>query len=262
MGTLVWDQPGSRLYERGIDRGVLYPKVGDGVVWNGLSAVETHPTGGTLTAYYIDGAKYAGVESHEEYAASLKAYMYPDEFAECDGTARVHSGLFATQQPRKTFGLSYRTLIGSDTNPEYGYKIHIVYNVLAEPSDRNHQTLGESNDPLDFSWELSATPPMMPGLKPTAHIEIDTRSSNPSAIADVEAILYGTEEDPPRLPTLAELITVFDTYAVFSVTDNGDGSVTLDGPDSAFVFVDADTVEVTWPSVIPVDDDTYQMSSL
>src|ERR1044072_3826746 len=262
MARLMWDPVGGRLYERGIDRGVLYPRTGDGVAWSGLVSVDVHPTGGTSKGYFIDGRKYLTVTSPEEYEATLKAYTYPDEFSECDGTGRVHSGLFATQQRRVPFGLSYRTMIGNELQPEYAYKIHILYNILAEPSQRTHNTLGESDSPLDLAWNLTGTPPSAPGYRPTVHFEIDTRSSNPSAVADVEAILFGTEEDPPRLPTLSELITVFDTYAVFSVTDNGDGSVTLDGPDDAFVFPDANTVQVTWPSVIVFDDDTYQMSSL
>lgn len=262
MARLTWDSIGGRLYQRGVDRGVLYPKVGDGVAWSGLTSVDVHPSGGTAKAYYIDGRKYLIVPSPEEFVASIKAYTYPEEFLDSDGTGRVHSGLFITQQRRVPFGFSYRTMIGNDITEEYGYKIHLVYNAVAEPSNRSNNTIGSSGDALEFSWEITAVPTETPGYKPAAHFEIDTRSSNPSAVADVEAILYGTTENAPRLPTLAELIEVFDTYAVFSVTDSGGGAVTLDGPDDAFVFPDADTVQVTWPSIIVVDDDTYSMSSL
>ena len=262
MGTLVWDQQGTRLYERGVDKGVLYPRIGDGVAWSGITSVEINPSGGSAKPYYIDGQKYQNLPGYEEFVAVLKAYTYPDEFAECDGTGRVHSGLFATQQPRKPFGLSYRTMIGTDNKPEYGYKIHLVYNAMAEPTNRAYNTLGDSNDPLEFSWQISALPPATPGFRPTAHLIIDTRSSNPSAVADVEAMLYGTVEDAPRLPTIAELITVFDAYAILAVTDNGDGTFTVDGPDDAISMLDASTFQITWPSAIPIDDDTWQISSL
>lgn len=262
MPRLVWNLPGKNLYETGLDRGVLYPSIGSGVAWNGLTAVNVRPSGGKAQGYYLDGAKYLNVAAPEEFEATIEAYTYPDEFAECDGTARVHSGFYATQQARKQFGFSYRTKVGNEQNAEYGYKIHIVYNALAAPSDRDYETLDDDVEAMEFSWQITTLPPTMTGVRPTAHVEIDTRFSNPSAVSDIENILYGSEEDEARLPTFAELVAVFDTYAILSVTNNGDGTYTIDGPDEAISFPTADTVQITWPSVVAVDADTYSISSL
>lgn len=262
MSRLMWNDAGQRFYETGIDRGVLYPNGADGVAWNGLTSVAVHPSGGSARSYYMDGVKYLNIPSSEEYVATIKAYTYPDEFAQCDGTTRVHSGLFITQQARKSFGFSYRTKVGTDLDGDSGYKIHIVYNALAEPSDKTYNSIGDSIEPIDFSWEITTLPPEMTGYKRSAHLEIDTRSSNPSALLDVENILYGTEENEARLPTLTELIEVFDVYAILSVTDHGDGTFTVSGPDEAIVMLDASTFEITWPSATPIDADTFSISSL
>lgn len=263
MTQLTWDDTVDRVYEAGVDRGVLYPTIGDGVAWSGLTAVSMHPSGGAAQAYYIDGRKYIQVAAAEEFAATLEAYTYPREFADCDGTGTVHNGLFATQQDRQQFGLSYRTKIGSASNPDYAYKIHIIYNALAEPSDTDYKSIGDSPDTVEFSWNITTTPPFpMTGIKPTSHLEIDTRYANPNAILDVEAILYGNTENEPRLPDLDELIAIFDAYAILSVTDNGDGTALIEGPDEAIVEVDPSTFTITWPSVEAIDVDTYLISSL
>jgi len=259
---IVWNLPGKNFFETGIDRGVLYPATGSGVPWNGLTAVNERPSGGKAQGYYIDGLKYANVASAEEYEATIEAYTYPDEFAECDGSARVHSGFYATQQVRKQFGLSYRTKVGNEQNSEYGYRIHIVYNALAAPSDKDYGTLDDDVEALEFKWDITTLPGTMTGVKPTAHLVIDSRFTNPSALSDIEDILYGSVEDEPRLPTFAEMVTIFDTYAILSVTDNLDGTYTISGPDEAISFPTADTVEVTWPSVVAIDADTYSISSL
>lgn len=262
MPRIQWNGAGKNFYESGIDRGVLYPDIVSGVPWNGLTAVNEHPSGGSAQGYYLDGVKYENVPAAEEFEATIEAYTYPDEFAECDGSARVHSGLLATQQPRKPFGFTYRTKVGNELTGDYGYKIHIVYGALASPSERNYNTLGDSVDALEFSWDITTLPPAMTGVKPTAHFEIDTRTSSPSAVSDIEDILYGTEESDARLPTITEIIEVFDTYAILSVIDNGDGTYTIDGPDEAISFPTADTVEITWPSVVAIDATTYSISSL
>lgn len=262
MSRITWDDPGKRFYEVGVDRGVLYPPGGAGVPWNGLKAVKVRPSGGTPKGYYLDGIKYLNASSPEDFEATITAFTYPDEFAQCDGTIRVHSGLFVTEQPRKEFGLSYRTKIGSDLDPSYGYKIHIVYNVLAAPSQKAFETIGGSVDPLDFEWDITTRPPTMAGVKRTAHVEIDTRSANPAAISDVEDVLYGTDAVAAALPTLAELIDIFETYAILSVIDHGDGTFTVTGPDDAITFPTADTFQITWPSAVPIDADTFTLSSL
>lgn len=262
MFRLLWDEPGKHFYETGVDRGVLYPIVGDGVAWSGLTGVNVHPSGGKTESYYIDGIKYVGVTGAEEFEATITAYTYPDEFAECDGTARIHSGFYATQQPRKQFGFSYRTQVGNELNSDYGYKIHLVYQALAEPSSKDYSTLGDSPEALEFSWDITTLPPAMTQVKPTSHFEIDTRTSNPAAVSDLEAILYGNEEEVPRLPTITEIIAIFDTYAILSVIDNGDGTFTITGPDDAFAFPGAGLISITWPSVEAIDADTFSISSL
>jgi hypothetical protein len=262
VSRITWDDLGKRFYEVGIDRGVLYPPSGDGVPWNGLTSVRVHPSGGDQKGYYLDGIKYLNVPSPEEYEATITAFTYPDEFGVCDGTTRVHSGLFVTQQQRKPFGFSYRTRIGNELDSNYGYKIHIVYNALAAPSNKDFSTLGGSVSLADFSWDITTKPAAMTGVKRSAHIEIDTRSANPAAISDVEDILYGTEAQAASLPTLAQLVDIFEAYAILSVIDNGDGTFTVTGPDDAITFPTADTFEITWPSAVPIDADTFTLSSL
>lgn len=216
MPPLTWDAVGERVFETGIDHGVLYVDGADGVAWNGLISVSESPSGGELSEYYIDGIKYLQLLSSEEFAATIEAYTYPDEFAQCDGTRPVGNGLFMTQQPRKQFGLSYRTKIGNDVNGvDLGYKIHLVYNVLAAPSARQSSSMTESVDPFNFSWSISTKPPTFVGYKPTAHMVIDSRDTPSDLLVQIEDILYGSVA-PARLPSVAELIFLFNSYQTSS----------------------------------------------
>lgn len=210
MPRLVWGAAGERFFETGLDRGVLYLPSDPGVVWNGLISVSETPDGGESKPYYLDGVKYLNVSSSEEYAATITAYHYPREFSVCDGQKHIQNGLIATQQLRQSFGLSYRTRIGNDVvGADFSYKIHLVYNALAEPAARQNSTLGSSADPSSFSWVISTKPPEITGYKPTAHLVIDTRYTNPDILDEVEDILYGTEMDLARLPDPDELIAIF-----------------------------------------------------
>ena len=161
---LVWDKTGERLYETGVDHGVLYPiqaggVYSKGVAWNGLSAVSESPSGAEASPIYADNIKYLNLMSAEEFGATVEAYMYPDEFAECDGSVEVVPGMFAGQQSRKTFGLSYRTILGNDVdNNDYGYKLHLIYGALAAPSEKGYSTINDSPEPITLSWEISTTP--------------------------------------------------------------------------------------------------------
>jgi hypothetical protein len=259
-----WDAVGERFYEAGIDRGVLYTQGNDGVPWSGLISVAEKPSGGSAVSYYIDGQKYLNVSSDEEYSATITAYTYPEEFEVCDGTARADTGLFVSHQRRQPFSFAYRTMIGNDTDPESAYKIHIVYNALAAPSDRDFASMSDSPSTANFGWVITTTPPAMPGFRPSSHLVIDTRIAHPGAISDVEDILYGTDTTSARIPDLAELITVFDTNALFIVVDNGDGTWTATAPDDldAIIFTDDDTFTITWPSAVPISDTEYTLSSL
>lgn len=213
MTRLSWGSIGNRYFEAGVDRGVLYVGDNPGVPWNGLKAVNEAPSGGEPKPYYIDGFKYLNVASAEEYAATLEAFSAPPEFGVCDGTVGLQAGLFATQQPRKQFHLSYRTRVGNDIEgADHGSKIHLVYNALAKPSSRNNQTHGGSVSPLGLSWGITTNPPKATGFKPTAHFVIDSRYTPASIMSLIEGVLYGSNAANARFPTVAELITLFDAF--------------------------------------------------
>lgn len=210
---LDWDKSGERKYETGVDRGVLYPVVNGafplGVAWNGLSSIEESPSGAEATAIYADNIKYLNLMSVEEFGATITAYTYPDEWAECDGSAEVADGVQIGQQTRKMFGLSYRTLIGNDVKSnDYGYKIHIIYNCLASPSSKSFETVNDSPSAIEFSWEVKTTPIPLEGYKPTATIVIDSTKTTPEKMKAIEDVLYGTATSDPRLPLPDEVISI------------------------------------------------------
>lgn len=213
MPKLVWDAIGEKIYETGVDHGVLYvqeagayPK---GVAWNGLTAVTESPSGAEPTPLYADNIKYLNLMSTEEFAATIEAYTYPDEFAECDGSAELVAGVMLGQQKRKTFGMCYRTVIGNDTeNNAHGYKLHIIYGALAAPSEKAYSTINDSPEAITFSWEVSTTPVAVEGHEPTASITIDSTKVDAEKLAALEAVLYGSEEAEPRLPLPDEIKTL------------------------------------------------------
>ena len=214
MSKLVWDATGERKYETGVRNGVLYvmaeggtyPK---GVAWNGLTAVTESPSGAEATALYADDTKYLNLISAEEFGATIEAYTYPDEFAECDGSATLAAGVTIGQQPRKTFGMSYRTVYGNDVNNEsYGYKLHLIYGAVAAPSEKAYATINDSPEAITFSWEVKTTPVNVTGHKPTASLTIDSTKVDKAKLAKTEAILYGKDEVEARLPLPDEIIQI------------------------------------------------------
>ena len=214
MSKIVWDQTGERLYETGVKRGVLYvqdsggtyPK---GVAWNGLTAVTESPSGAEATPLYADDIKYLNLISTEELGGTIEAYTYPDEFAECDGSASIATGVYIGQQPRKTFGMCYTTTVGNDVDSNaHGYKLHLIYGALASPSEKAYSTINDSPEAITFSWEFSTTPVNVTGFKPTANIVIDSTKANPEKLAALEKILYGDTEVEPRLPLPNEVAQV------------------------------------------------------
>lgn len=211
MAKLVWDRPGERIYETGVDRGVLYPQGVDGtypqgVAWNGLTAVTESPSGAEATPLYADNIKYLNLLSNEDFGATIEAYTYPDEFGICNGEVEIATGVTVGQQPRKAFGMAYRTKIGNDIESnDHGYKIHIIYGALATPSEKAYGTINDSPEAITFSWEVTTTPIEVPGLKPTAHLVLDSTKVNPAKMAAIETILYGSEEGEARLPLPSEV---------------------------------------------------------
>lgn len=217
MAKLVWDQTGERYYETGVRQGVLYPMqeggtYTKGVAWNGLTAVTESPSGAEATALYADDIKYLNLLSTEEFGCTIEAYTYPDEFAECDGSASLAAGVNIGQQKRKTFGLCYRTVLGNDVdNNDYAYKLHLVYGCLASPSEKAYSTINDSPDAITFSWEVTTTPVAVTGFKPTACITIDSTKANAEKLTALEAILYGDGETEARLPLPNEIATLMKT---------------------------------------------------
>ena len=221
MSKLVWDQTGEHYYETGVKQGVLYPQAAGGtypkgVAWNGLTAVTESPSGAEATALYADDIKYLNLISAEEFGATIEAYTYPDEFAQCDGSATLATGVSIGQQSRKAFGLCYRTTLGNDVDGnDFGYKLHIIYNALAAPSEKAYATINDSPEAITFSWEVTTTPVNVPGFKPTASITIDSTKADKSKLASLEEILYGKdapsnggEGTDPRLPLPDEIATL------------------------------------------------------
>lgn len=212
MPRIEWDKTGERLYETGCDHGVLYPRQenGDysgGVAWNGLANVAENPSGAEATGVYADNIKYLNLISAEEFAATVEAYTYPEEFAACDGSVAVAAGVYIGQQTRKVFGLSYRTLIGNDVlGTDYGYKLHLVYGCQATPSGKDYGTVNENPEAATMSWEINTTPVNVTGHKATAHLIIDSTKVDADKLKALEDILYGTDSEEARMPLPDEII--------------------------------------------------------
>lgn len=210
MSRLTWGAPSERFFETGVDRGVLYVGISAGVPWNGLVSVSESPTGGEPKPAYIDGYKFRNIASSEEFVATLEAFAAPKEFSPCDGSVSIQNGLIATQQPRRSFGLSYRTKVGNAVDgADHAYKIHLVYNSLAAPAQRTNTTLSDSPGLNALSWSLTTLPPPVTGYKPTAHWIIDSRETPIGLLNTFEDVLYGNAAAAPRMPSVSELITMF-----------------------------------------------------
>lgn len=213
MPKLTWDASGERLYETGVKQGVLYVmnsnSYGNGVAWNGLTAITESPSGAESTPLYADDIKYLDLRSTEEFGATIEAYTYPDEFAACDGSASLADGVSIGQQARKMFGLCYRTTVGNDTDgTDHGYKLHLIYGATASPSEKAYETINDSPEAITFSWEITTTPVSVIGFKPTASITIDSTKADPTCLAALEEKLYGGESTEPTLPLPDEVKTI------------------------------------------------------
>ena len=215
MRKIVWDQSGQRLYETGVKMGVLYVQDASGtypkgVAWNGLTAVNETPSGAEATPLYADDIKYLNLRSAEDFGATIEAYMYPEEFEQCDGSAELAPGVKIGQQARNAFGLCYRTVLGNDiAGNDYGYKLHIIYGATAAPSEKSYATINDSPEAITFSWEVNCTPVEVEGFKPTASLVIDSTKVDSEKLAALEAKLYGGESSEAMLPLPAEIAAIF-----------------------------------------------------
>lgn len=276
MSKLLWDQDGQRRYETGVNKGVLFPYSNNayqkGVAWNGLTAVSENPSGAESTPLWADNIKYLNLISTEEFGATIEAYTYPNEFAACDGSAFLVPGVSIKQQKRSKFGFSYQTRIGNDVDgSDYGYMIHIVYGAQAAPSSKSYATINDSPEAITLSWELTTTPIEFPGMKPTAHVTIDSTqfvtADDKLKLKALEDMLYGTENSDPMLPTPDQLMSIFSNSPVvtpsvsvvpsrtavdvgakvtlFAYTIPNNSTVTWSTTDTAYISVDSSTGEVT-----------------
>ena len=236
MSKLVWDETGKRLYETGVDRGVLFPIQASGaytkgVAWNGLTAVTESPSGAEASPIYADNVKYLNLMSAEEFGATIEAYTYPDEFSACDGSVELSAGVSIGQQNRKTFGLAYRTALGNDEDgTDHGYKLHLIYGAMAAPSEKAYATVNDSPEAITFSWEVTTTPVSVTGAKPTASLTIDSTKVDAAKLAALELILYGNIGVDARLPLPDEVAAIFAAAApvaptVTSVPANNDTGI-------------------------------------
>ena len=212
MAKIIWDQEGQRFYETGVSNGVLYVRdtsgYKTGVAWNGLVNVSESPSGAEANPIYADNIKYLSLTSAEDFAATIEAYTYPDEFAECDGSAELADGFFIGQQVRKSFAFAYKTKIGNDVDDNLGYKLHIVYGAKAAPSEKAYGTINESPEAITFSWEVSTVPVPVEGYKPTSTIVLDSTKLDPTKLAAVEDKLFGTDGDEPTLLLPNEILAL------------------------------------------------------
>lgn len=222
MARIDWTEAGERFFEAGVDRGVLYVGENPGVPWVGLVEVSQSQSGGDAKPRYLDGVKISNYSAPEEFEATIQAFTYPTEFEQCDGTALLQNGLRVTRQRRKPFGMVYRTKVGNELKGlDLGYKIHILYNLRAEPSARGYQTLSDDNEPISFSWDVTSRGDLVTGLAPSAHYVIDSRDVPAELLLEIENILYGDSVRNPSLPSAAELVFLFDSFEDL-VYDAGD----------------------------------------
>lgn len=262
MAKLIWDQMGERLYETGLDRGVLYLPDGSAVPWNGLVSIqESFEDDGTEPLYY-DGVKYLDRQTIGDYLANMQAITYPDEFLEFEGQLDIGPGLFADNQPKNYFALSYRTYAGNAVEGHgSGYKIHLLYNLLAVPANKDYATIASQTTPTLFNWEIAGVPAPVDGNRPTAHVVIDSRVMEPYQLKDLESILYGDNDKDADLPPLDELAAYMIDWNLITIIDFGDGTWSAVGPDDLIIMTDPTTFQITGVDATYLDADTYTVQT-
>jgi hypothetical protein len=262
MPVLEWDQVGDRVFESGLDRGVLYLPDGSAVPWNGLTSVIESFNRETSPVYY-DGMKINDLITLGDFSATMKAVTYPPEFTPLEGSAPVKTGLYYADQPPQSFGLAYRTKVGNDLDGEDGsYKIHILYNVTAIPSDKTYASHSQNPSLVEFEWKITAVPEEISGFAPTAHLTIDSKDVDPWLLEDLEALLYGTSLTDAALIPMADLVNMINTWFRVKITDNGDGTWTATSQRDGFISINIVTqyFDIVGVNAVYLDDDTFQIS--
>jgi hypothetical protein len=262
MATLVWDEIGQRFYETGISRCVFYDDEGNGVPWNGLTSVE-ESISDEVQAVHFDGLKFNDILSIGDLSAVMRAWTYPDEFLPYEGILEEQKGFYVAYQPRSKFGLSYQTKVGNDmTGVELGYKIHILYNLTALPSQKEYQTLSTDSEAVEFEWTLTGIPEYIENYRPTAHIILDSRRLDPWLLEDIESILYGDADNDAYLPPLKGFATFIRKWDRLIITDYGDGTWSAESPrEDQIIVINGTEFEITAESVNYLDPDTYEIWS-
>jgi hypothetical protein len=262
MTAVVWDDVGQKVYQTGVDHGVLYLNDGTAAPWNGLTEVE-EDSNSEVKAYYLEGIKFLQNLIPGDFEAKLKAYTYPEEFDQVNGISKISPGFDIYEQPVSSFSLSYRTKVGNDVSPDFGYKIHILYDVIANPDAASFHTLEDSGaNPVEFGWSLTGTPSRLTGFRPTVHISVDSTQTPPEVMKIIEDQLYGTETSEPRLPPMSEIAGYFGYLGELIIVDHGDGSWSaIDGADDYISMTDATTFLIHDADATYLDADTYEISS-
>ena len=260
MPVINWDNVGERTYESGLDRGVLYLPDGSAVPWNGLTSISEKVEKSVDSVFY-DGAKISDLVTMGSFSASLSAMTYPEEMDLIEGTREIRNGVFLGEQSPTTFGLCYRTNMSNDLDSEAGYKIHVVYNITAVPSDRNYASLNDSPEVVEFEWDLTTTPEHLDGFRPSAHMVIKTADLDPWLLAEIEEILYGGTVAAASLIPMDELVDKINNWFRVKITDNGDGTFTASSDYEGYVFLlSGDKFQINNANVIYTDDNTYLLS--
>lgn len=263
MTALAWDQVGERIYQAGVDRGVLYLDDGTSVPWNGLIDVE-ESSSAELKSFYLEGSKFLQTLVPGDFTGKLRAFTYPEEFEAVGGIAHVSPGLDFHNQPVKSFGLSYRTKIGNDlVGLDHGYKIHLLYNLIANPDGHAFSSLSDSAiEPIVFSWNLTGTPPKISRFKPTVHVTIDSRETDPEILQNIENQLYGTVVSNASLPSIQELAEYFGYLGALIIVNHGDGTWSaIDESDTYIQMLDLTTFQIDNADATYLNANTYNISS-
>lgn len=261
MPELIWDTPGSRRYETGLDKGVLYLPDGTAVPWNGLTEIIESFNKDSSPVYY-DGMKVQDLVVLGEFSATMKAVTYPDEFLDVEGLSSDRVGLFYSDQPPQTFGLCYRTQVGDGLDGDtVGYKVHILYNVTAIPSEKTYHTMSVDPSLVEFEWNITAVPDNVPGFRPTAHITLDSRDLDPWLLEDLEAMLYGSSFADAALLSMPDLITFINEWYRVKIIDNGDGTWTAMTQREGFIHIGLDGYfDIVGVNAVYTNDYTFVLS--